>query len=273
MRGTVSIGDFSRMTHLSIKTLRHYHDVGLLVPAETDRMTGYRYYAKSQVPLAQVIRRFRALDMPVEEIRAILATSDPAARTTLIAVHLERLENQLKETNAAVASLRALIERPDVSLPVEQRAVREASALAISERIRVKEVTAWMTATYTELYDALRAQGLKPASPAGALWSTEVFTDGEGDATVFVPVAAEVRSVGRTKPLVVPSAELAITVHHGTHADIDRTYGALGTYVAEHEIGVEGPIREYYLVDGFNTEETTLWSTEIAWPIFRAAKL
>src|SRR5579871_4009373 len=132
MRGTVSIGDFSRMTHLSIKTLRHYHDVGLLVPAETDRMTGYRYYAKSQVPLAQVIRRFRALDMPVEEIRAILATSDPAARTTLIAVHLERLENQLKETNAAVASLRALIERPDVSLPVEQRAVREASALAIS---------------------------------------------------------------------------------------------------------------------------------------------
>lgn len=272
MRGTVSIGDFSRMTHLSIKTLRHYHDVGLLVPAETDRMTGYRYYAKSQVPLAQVIRRFRALDMPVEEIRAILATSDPAARSKLIAAHLDRLERQLEETNAAVASLRALIERPDASIPVEQRAVREASTLAISERIRVKEVTAWMTAGYTEIYDRLRVLGLKAASPAGALWSTEVFTEAEGEATVFVPVAGDVRPVGRARPFVVPPAELAITVHHGTHADIDRMYGALGTYVAEHEIGVDGPIREYYLVDGFNTPDATLWRTEIAWPIFRAAK-
>jgi hypothetical protein len=45
------------------------------------------------------------------------------------------------------------------------------------------------------------------------------------------------------------------------------------TYVAEHEIGVDGPVREYYLVDGFNTPDATLWCTEIAWPIFRAAKL
>jgi DNA-binding transcriptional MerR regulator len=64
MKATVSIGDFSRMTQLSIKTLRHYHDVGLLAPAEIDKMTGYRYYAKSQVPAAQVIRRFRELGMP-----------------------------------------------------------------------------------------------------------------------------------------------------------------------------------------------------------------
>src|SRR5215467_9554670 len=98
MKGTVSIGDFSRMTHLSVKTLRHYHDVGLLAPAETDERTGYRYYAKSQVPQAQVIRRFRALGMPIEEVRATLSTPDPAARSALIAAHLDRLEQQLQET-------------------------------------------------------------------------------------------------------------------------------------------------------------------------------
>jgi DNA-binding transcriptional MerR regulator len=273
MRGTVSIGDFSRMTHLSIKALRHYHDVGLLAPAEIDEMTGYRYYAKSQVPVAQVIRRFRALDMPVEEVRAILATSDPAARSKRIAAHLDRLERQLEQTHEAVVSLRALLERPEVPIPVEQRAVQQASTLAISDRIRVKEVTAWMIAAYAEIFDALRSLRLKAAGPSGALWSTEVFTDGEGEATVFVPVGRDVRPVGRTRPLVVPPAELAITVHHGAHTDVDRTYGALGTYVAEHEIGVDGPVREYYLVDGFNTSDATRWRTEIAWPIFRAAKL
>jgi DNA-binding transcriptional MerR regulator len=60
----VSIGDFSRMTHLSVKALRFYHDQGLLEPARIDPATGYRFYEPAQVPLAQVIRRFRDLDMP-----------------------------------------------------------------------------------------------------------------------------------------------------------------------------------------------------------------
>lgn len=50
----LSIGDFSRMTHLSVKALRHYHDVGLLEPAEIDRWSGYRYYRPDQVATAQV---------------------------------------------------------------------------------------------------------------------------------------------------------------------------------------------------------------------------
>ena len=272
MKGTVSIGEFSRMTHLSVKTLRHYHDVGLLAPAETDRQTGYRYYAKSQVPVAQVIRRFRALGMPVEEVRAILATPDPAARSELIAAHLGRLEQQLKETSAAVASLRALLEHAEAPITVEYRAAQASPALAISDRVRLKSVTTWMSAAFVEIYDALRSQDVEAVGPSGALWPTELFTDEEGDATVFVPVGREVRPASRTRPLVVPPAELAITVHCGDHRNVDQTYGALGTYVAEHEIGVTGPVREYYLIDQFKSTDAAMWRTEIGWPIFQAAK-
>ncbi len=59
MQVRLSIGDFSRMTHLSVKALRHYHDLGLLEPADVDPATGYRYYDASQVHAAQVIRQFR----------------------------------------------------------------------------------------------------------------------------------------------------------------------------------------------------------------------
>src|SRR5262249_61708643 len=76
MRVRLAIGDFSRMTHLSVKALRHYHDVGLLVPAEIDPASGYRCYEPGQVPLAQVIRRFRDLGMPLNEIREVLQASD-----------------------------------------------------------------------------------------------------------------------------------------------------------------------------------------------------
>ena len=78
MRAALSIGDFSQITHLSVKTLRRYHKAGLLEPAEVDPYTGYRYYATTQVPTAQVIRRFRDLGMPVREVGEVLSTTDPA---------------------------------------------------------------------------------------------------------------------------------------------------------------------------------------------------
>jgi len=53
---------------------------------------------------------------------------------------------------------------------------------------------------------------------------------------------------------VIPAAELATIIHIGPHADYDRSYGALGAYVTRHALGVEGPIREYYLVGPDGTD-------------------
>jgi len=272
MKTSVSIGDFSRMTHLSIKTLRHYHEVGLLAPRAIDEKTGYRYYERSQVPLAQVIRRFRELDMPVEEVRAIVGASDPAARNALIVAHLDRLERRLSETRTRVAALRAFLEQPLTPIAVEHRSVVQTASLAISARISVKDASAWMGDAFTELYGALRALGVQASGPSGGLWATELFLEEEGEAVVFVPVQSPVRALGRGRPLSIPAAELAVTVHHGAHADVDRSYGALGTHVTAHELGVDGPVREYYLVDRFNTSDATLWCTEIAWPIFQTTE-
>ena len=90
MRTRVTIGDFSRASQLSVKTLRHYHEVGLLEPSEVDPGNGYRYYSEDQIPLAQVIRRLRGLQMPVAEVKSVLAAPDPEARNRLIVAHLDR---------------------------------------------------------------------------------------------------------------------------------------------------------------------------------------
>ena len=57
MTRSLTIGDFPRATFLSVKTLRHYHRVGLLEPADINPATGYRLYTSDQIPVAQVIRR------------------------------------------------------------------------------------------------------------------------------------------------------------------------------------------------------------------------
>src|ERR1700761_3931636 len=98
MTDTVSVGQFATMTHLSVKTLRHYHDVGLLEPARVDADTGYRYYSLDQLPDAALIRRLRNLQMPIPEIRSVLLSSDPEHRNAVISAHMDRLEAQLVET-------------------------------------------------------------------------------------------------------------------------------------------------------------------------------
>jgi effector-binding domain-containing protein len=109
---------------------------------------------------------------------------------------------------------------------------------------------------------------VRASGPAGGIFAGELFTDERGEATVFVPTATEVPRLGRVEPVVVPAAELAVTVHPGSLADVDRAYGALAAYVASHALRVDGPIREYYLVGRQDTADENAWRTEVCWPIF-----
>jgi len=269
MPALLTIGEFSRASYLTIKTLRHYHDVGLLEPARVDSSSGYRYYRADQLATAQTIRRLRELEMPVEQVKGVLQAADAGERNALIADHLERMEQRLDQATAAVASLRALLREPEGATAVEFRAVPPTPALSISAVVSLDALVSWWTAAFDELIGTLAARGLRPAGNCGALYAQEVFEQAHGEVVVFVPIADQVTVAGRSRPTTVPAAELAVTIHHGAHDDFDRSYAALGRYLAEHDLKVEEPVREYYLVGPRHTDDANQWQTEIAWPVAR----
>ena len=162
--------------------------------------------------------------------------------------HLDRLEAELASTTAAVAELRALIERPQQSGAVEHRTVPARAAIAIQATVDREDMLDWWQGALGELHAIASAQRLEPAGPPGGMYASEIFQHGRGRATVFIPTDAPPRAVGRVEPLAVPQAELAVMTHHGSLADGDLTYGELGAHVMRHEISVDGPLREYYLV-------------------------
>lgn len=267
----VSIGDFSRMTHLSIKALRHYHDVGLLEPASIDAQTGYRSYDTGQVSLAQIIRRFRDLGMPVEQVKAVLGASDLAERNALIVGHLKRMESQLDQVQSTVASLRTLLEPTWSDITVEYRSVPRMRAASITKVVTRDEIAPWWEKAFEEIYDVLRDAGARSTGPAGGIYPTELFADDIGEVIVFVPIEAPLAPAGRVRFIELPPVELAVAVHHGALRDADQTYGALGAYVAERALGIEGPIRERYLVTSDDSGDEGQLRTEIGWPVFRTA--
>ena len=271
MPSALAIGDFSRATHLNIKALRHYHRIGLLEPAQVDPFTGHRHYTTDQIPTAQVIRRFRSLDMPLEEIHAVITTADPGARNALIAAHLQRLEMTLARTQQATASLRDLLQPPVGAAPavIEHRRILATPAAAVTDVIDVNDASAWYQGALGELHALLAAEKITPTGPGGAIYANDLLTHERGEATVFLPSDGPVRATGRVTALLVPEVELALTVHLGPHSgEIDRAYGSLATYVTDHALAVDGPIREYYPVGPHETSDEQQWRTEVGWPIF-----
>lgn len=257
------------MTLLSVKTLRYYHDVGLLKPAEIDDRTGYRSYELSQVGTAQVIRRFRELGMSVESIKAVLAASDIAERNSLIVNHLMQMESNLERTKAIVASLRTLLEGSPAAITVEYRTVPPLRVAAIVARVEAAQIGPWFLATFADIRATLHQQRVTPAGPPGGLFPTEFFTDEVAEVTLFVPITGAMSPSGDVSIRELPAVELAVAVHRGTLTEADRTFGPLGAHVLERTIGVAGPIREHYVVTTDDTNDESQLVTEICWPVFR----
>jgi DNA-binding transcriptional MerR regulator/effector-binding domain-containing protein len=265
----VSIGDFSRMTYLSVKALRHYHDIGLLAPAAVDPSSGYRSYSSSQVAVAHVIRRFRDLGMPLEDVKAVIEAADVEARNVAIVAHLDRMERQLRDTQGAVDSLRSLLGGAPPVADVAFRAAPPVRAVLLRAEVSVDDLAGWWVDTFARLE---RSAGAAAGGPRGTLYTGDFFELAEGEVTAYLPIVGE---PGRLDAGVeigeVPGAEYAVAVHRGSLHDLDRTYGALGTFVNERAVGLPGPIREVYLVTYADTLDEDTHRTEVCWPVFRTA--
>lgn len=106
----VSIGTFSILTGLSVPALRHYADLGLLVPADVDPRTGYRRYSRSQVTRARRIRALRLVEPPLEEVRRVIDGEASAARAVLKA-HMSRLADYARELQRKTALVESYLRK------------------------------------------------------------------------------------------------------------------------------------------------------------------
>jgi DNA-binding transcriptional MerR regulator/effector-binding domain-containing protein len=267
----LSIGAFSRLTHLSIKTLRYYHEVGLLEPALVDPDSGYRYYRPGQAHSAHLVRRFRDLGLPVADVKAVLAAPDLTARDAILAGHLDRMRDQLQQTEAAVDSLRRMLEGSPRAVAIEERVLKGGPAISVAADLMRADVAAWWWDALAGLRATAAAAGLEQDGPAGGLFDDELFTQDAGHARVYLPMknSAALDDTGARWEL--PEGRFAVAVHDGAHGDVDRTYAALGTWAAAQGRDGAGPVREIYLTDPLQTPDMAQWQTEICWPLAPAS--
>ena len=268
MDDLLPIGRFAGATRLSVKALRHYDELGLLRPAFVDPSSGYRYYRPAQANQAEAIRILRSVEMPLEEIAALLAESgEPVAKR--LQLHQERLEARLDEHRRMLAFLQRLLDSEDV-MPYEVT-VKELPAQPVAATratTTLREISTVISDGVHAILDELGRQGIEPAGPLQVVYHADQVLDADTAAPIEIcfPVAAPFEGDGEVYGTELAGGPAAVTVHRGPYAEIGPAYHTVSGWVADHGHELAGGPREVYLNDPREVDEPDLL-TEVQWPI------
>lgn len=251
------IGRFARLCRLSVKQLRHYAELGLLVPAWIDPDSGYRYYRADQAREALSIGLLRSLDVPLSAIGEVLSGTAPAQALGRVR---DDLEAELARRRRTLATLERLLSRglPEVEVHLTgERAHRVALArdVAVTERDIPRAVAgcvARLTASPTGARDEPRTPD-DVGGVAGEVRLTGLFPVELGER---IPVAVAIELDGLdgpvppgSRPGVLPGGVFACATHVGPYNQINLTAHVLLSWCAERGHAPRDPLREVYLSD------------------------
>jgi DNA-binding transcriptional MerR regulator len=267
MRNLLPIGRFSEVCRLSISALRHYDELGLLPPAAVDPDTGYRYYSIAQAADAERIRALRLIDMPLPEVKAVLA-ADPGRTKELLEGHRRRLADQVERGRYAMSLLDSMLrEGPTAAYEVHLREVRPEQVASLRRRCTWETLGPCVGAAIGEIAQTVMDQGVRIVGPAYTAYHSASTAENELDLEVGLPTDEAVEPAGQVVPGTLPGGPMATTTHCGRYEDIAGAYRALGEWLAERGHETAGPPREIYLVTPDRVADEAALRTELAWPI------
>lgn len=247
MAALVSIGEFSRITGLTVKTLRFYHEQSILVPARVDGASGYRFYNIEQAESAKIIRRLRDLEFSVREISDVLADVTDESdmlkpleqKHAAIALRLKQDRQTLRSLNELILWIRETrTMMSDTSTRVEIRTVEPMTIAAVR-----------MHAAYKQCGDGFKKIGKVCGrhicgKPMLLQYDTEYKEIAEYDACM--PVRRG-ESKGEIVIRELPGGRCLSLIHRGSYDDISRSYQKLREAVADGGYKILCPSREIYL--------------------------
>ncbi len=248
MATMLSIGEFSKVTGLTIKTLRLYDEKGLLRPAAVGDESGYRYYDGANVERARVIKELRELDFSLADIGQILeAGSDEGdivafleKQKAVIAQKLERFAEIHRALESVVRKEReAIMVASSSSFDIQEKDVAELLVAGIRAKGRYPEAGA-------RIGKIARAAGRLISGPPMSLYWDGEFKEEDADFESCFPVKQEVKKEG----IVVHRLEggrCVALMHRGPYGEIGRTYQKIFEYMREKKLEPKIPCREVYL--------------------------
>lgn len=265
----LSIGVFSRRSRLSPKALRLYDRLGLLKPSRIDEGNGYRWYRESQLQSARIVAMLRRLDMPLEQVKEVLA-ADGERGAEMIASHWASAERRIASQRELAAHLETRLRggegRYDRFL-IEERDVPEQQVLTVRRHLNVDELSRWLATTSCRLAESARGRG-GVTGPLFAVYHGEVDEDSDGPVELCAPIApsgAPSKGDVRLEP-AHREAYVRLSKAQVEYPQILSAFDAVAGWIASSGRKVAAPPREVYFSD-WDAAGPTDEVCDVAFPI------
>ena len=247
----LGIGRFARESGLSHKALRLYAGLGLLAPAYTDPFTGYRYYGREQLDAARRIRLMREMEMPLRDIRRVLA-AEPEEAERLIAGHTRAFTRRLEQVRHTgrllIESLRD--KESNMELQVEERALAPQQVASITGHVLVKDLDAFIGRSLERLHAFATGQGGRVNGAPLGIFHGQINHEDDGPIEVCLPVEGAFRTSGDVAIRELPggrAAVVAIRDEYCSFPKILEAYDAGYDWIAGHGFKHVEPPREVWI--------------------------
>ena len=267
------IGTVAKLFHLSVSSLRHYEDIGLLKPEYVSPESGYRYYSARQFEVLSSIRYLRALDLPLPEIADFLKNKD-----------VDRIEEKLRQQKQAVIERQQALQRVERRIDNRLRQLHDAQTAELGAIRLVRSPACrivWVSG-------ALELHSFLDMEP-----SIRMLERSQAEAVVFlgkvgVGLSAERLLAGAFAPYdraflvlddedafdgdvtTLPETTCAAVCFRGSHPEAPAQYARLMDYLRAHALAPADFSREITMIDYGLTSAPEKFVTEIRIPVTEA---
>lgn len=264
------IGEVSRLFHISVSSLRHYENIGLLTPEYISPDSGYRYYGTAQFEILNTIRYLRALDMPLPEIEDFLKNRD-----------IDRIEGKLRQQKQTVLKKQQELERIErkidhrlswlldaQSTPLDTVSLVQLPACRIvwvDDPLKI-DGSADMEAPIRKL-DQSDAEAVVFLGKVGLGISAEHLQAAQTEQYDGIFLVLDQEDIYTGDTLTLPETLCVRLRFRGSHTEARAQYQRLLSYIQKHQMQIAGFSREVTLIDYGITNDPEKFVTEICIPV------
>ena len=269
----LKIGEFSKLSHVSVRMLRHYDEIGLLHPQRVDPITGYRLYGEEQLFTASKINVYRGMGFGLTAIAGLLHEADPQKLRAM----LERQQESLREQSEEMSQM---LHR--IKLAIAQ--LGEESTMANYD-VAIKEIAPRYVASVRDILESYNYEGrlwhykmketadqkLTPANPclAFGIFHDAEYKERDVDVEIQMTVEGNYHDTEHVRFKTEPAVCVASAIHYGSYETISDASAAVAAWVEKNGYQMCGVMFNVYHVSPHETQNPDELVTEVCIPVKR----
>lgn len=270
----LKIGEFSKLSRVSIRSLRRYDEAGLLAPASIDPFTGYRYYSEHQLPVANRIRALRDMGFPLAAVREVLSCyDDPGALERCLLLQqaearevMEEAERRLRLLDTALERLRKDKDKMKYDVTIKTLPQRQVASVRQIIPSYDREGDLW--AIYCQETARMNIQDGDPVLCTAMYYDGE-FKDQDVDVEIQKNVVGTYADTEHVKFKTVPAVQVASATFRGSYYQISAVNEAVVAWVGDNGWTFDGLFFNIYHVSPHETQNPDEFVTEVCYPVKR----